>query len=77
MQRTDGGKPKMAHRDEDEDNKASVPFDARAEPAALPADGSFQGTGQHSHLPYLHYFFTGCYCPDALFLRLAKWFTAW
>lgn len=46
MQRTDGGKPKKAARDDENDDAPRVPFDARAEAPAMPSDGSFQSSGQ-------------------------------
>ena len=50
VQRTDGGKPKKAIRDDDNDDTPRVPFDARTETPAMPSDGSFQSTGQPSPL---------------------------
>ncbi|KAL3138482.1 hypothetical protein ABBQ32_006272 [Trebouxia sp. C0010 RCD-2024] len=44
VQRTDGGKPRKAIKD-DAEEKSRMPFDARADPPALPSDGSFQGGG--------------------------------
>ena len=50
MQRTDGGKPRRALKEEPDEDKPRKPFDPRAEVPAMPSDGSFQGSGEASHL---------------------------
>lgn len=50
MQRTDGGKPRRALKEELDEDKPRKPFDPRAEVPVMPSDGSFQGSGEASRL---------------------------
>jgi len=50
VQRTDGGKPRRALKEESDEDKPRKPFDPRAEAPVMPSDGSFQGSGEASHL---------------------------
>ncbi|DBB16897.1 TPA: hypothetical protein ACH3X3_015132 [Trebouxia sp. C0006] len=45
VQRTDGGKPRRALKEEPDEDKPRKPFDPRAEVPVMPSDGSFQGSG--------------------------------
>ncbi|DBA71019.1 TPA: hypothetical protein ACH3X2_011449 [Trebouxia sp. C0005] len=45
VQRTDGGKPRRALKEELDEDKPRKPFDPRAEVPVMPSDGSFQGSG--------------------------------
>ena len=49
MQRTDGGKPRRAPKEELDEEMPRKPFDPRAEVPVMPSDGSFQGSGAVSH----------------------------
>jgi len=50
VQRTDGGKPRRALKEEPDEDKPRKPFDPRAEVPVMPSDGSFQGSGEAPQL---------------------------